>query len=132
MQLLSLEGFCVTTLDDFRGACGAYRRQMLTVFGITLLTLVVAIAVGIAFKSEIRGFFTHQFNAAVGDALMGTMPVPAVIVLLLGSSLIQRRARRTAALRCPHCGKQLEGIQTVVIATRNCGFCGKQVIEWPS
>ena len=42
---------------------------------------------------------------------------------------VMRRAVNRLGLRCPHCRHELWDASDVVIATRNCPKCGRQVFE---
>jgi hypothetical protein len=121
----------VLTIEEFNAAASAHRRRLLGVIAAPLVTIAVCFAVVIPFKSAFRGFFRREFGEVAAEVFIGLTPLPALLVLAGVLWWHQRRARWDARLLCPHCGKRLVDMQFVVVATRNCGHCGKQVLAEP-
>ncbi len=69
----------------------------------------------------------------VGEVLAPLLAMtPAVLALifpLLTLSAALRRVERQFAIRCPGCGQHLHQCGAVVIASRNCPYCGGTVIQ---
>jgi endogenous inhibitor of DNA gyrase (YacG/DUF329 family) len=43
--------------------------------------------------------------------------------------LLARRNDRDMGVACPHCGKPLAQFKAIVIASKNCPYCGKEVLD---
>jgi len=118
-------------IDDFRTATSAYVRRTYIVMALSLLTMFAGFGVALAFKTEIRDFCQKHFSEPTSEMLRGLAPFPAVLVLFIGLWLSERISKQDTRLKCPHCGKMLVGMRSLVIATRNCGNCGKRVFGGP-
>jgi hypothetical protein len=119
------------SIQEFNAATSAYTKRFLVVSALTVLTMFACLAAAAAYRDPLRVFYTRLFSEPVAEALMGLAPAPALIVLVAGLWLGERRAKRDARLSCPHCGKNLAGMRHLVVATRNCGYCGKRVLAEP-
>lgn len=64
-------------------------------------------------------------------ALMGLTLLPSVVILIGGIWFGERWAGRDERLRCPHCNKVLTGMRHLVVPTRNCRYCGRQILAEP-
>jgi len=43
--------------------------------------------------------------------------------------LFSRRIDRNLGIPCPHCAKSLTNSKPIVIASKNCPYCGMKVID---
>lgn len=120
------------TIEQFNNATSRYTKRMLRLAIATSATVFGCLAIVIPFRDSIRGFYVAQFDEVAAELLLGMTPFPIVLVMLVGICLVERHSKRDEDLHCPHCRKRLSQIQHLVIATRNCGFCGKQVLHEPA
>jgi hypothetical protein len=118
-------------IQEFNEAVSQYRRRTLTVLGFILLLMVPYFTLVLTFVDRLRRFYTVNFGEGTADVLMGLSPLPALIALLVGLGLNDRRAKRAPRLYCQHCAKEMYSSQQLTIATRNCPHCGKTVLEEP-
>ncbi len=56
------------------------------------------------------------------------MALPTALAFLL-IILMARRIERSSGIACPRCTKALAAHKAIVIASRNCSYCGKKVIK---
>jgi hypothetical protein len=120
------------SIQEFNAATSAYTKRFLVVSALSVIIMFACFAVVGVWRDPLLVFCTGHFSEPVAEALTGVAAAPALIVLVAGLWLGERRAKRDARLFCPHCGKNLTGMRHLVIATRNCGYCGKRVLAEPA
>ena len=121
------------SIQEFRAGSSAYVKRVVVVVVLTVLTMIAGFAVVGTFRDSLLAFYRRHFSETVADSLLGaSAPLPALLVLVAGLCFGELRARRDARLRCPHCGKTLMPVRFVVVATRNCGYCGERVLAEPA
>jgi hypothetical protein len=78
---------------------------------------------------------TELTEETLGPVLSKFLPaaffVLGVPVMLFGFWRADQQHKRFATLTCPHCAKPLVQSSRIVIASRNCPFCGRQVVAAP-
>lgn len=119
------------SISEFRDAVAAYNRRMVLTFSLTLLVLFAFLGTVALFREPLLALLARQFGEVASEIIVGLSPAPALAILLGGIWLGERSAMRNPRLSCPACGKSLAGIRTIVIATRNCGWCGQRVLAEP-
>ncbi len=121
-----------TTIDAFNRSARLYLRGMLIVCAITVVLTVVAATIAIRNRDPIKAWYVERFGAPAAEVLLGAVPwLPSLIVMFGGMYLVERKRGRVQELLCPHCHKQLLGMRHLVIATRNCPYCGRRVVADP-
>jgi hypothetical protein len=106
-------------------------RRVFVVAGLAIVVVFACFAVVAPFRDTIRAHYEQWFGNMVAETLMGLTPLPALLVLFGGLWLGEWRARRDGRLRCPYCRRTLTGMRPLVVATRNCGYCGRCVLREP-
>jgi hypothetical protein len=119
------------TIEDFNVAGSAYTRRIFIVGGLAVVVMFACFAVVVPFRDALRTQYEEWFGKVAAEALMGLTPLPGLLVLIGGLSVVEYRARRNSRLRCPHCRRMLTGMRPLVVATRNCGHCGRRVLAEP-
>ncbi len=119
------------SIENFNAAVSAYYRRLNAVIVATLFTAILCVAVYYPFKDSIDRFYTRQFGEAAAQVFMGMTMFPALVVMFFGFWMNELRTRRDARLACPHCRKWLVTQRHLVVATRNCGHCGRKVLAEP-
>jgi hypothetical protein len=121
----------MTTIDDFNVAVAHHTKRGLTMIVTCGTAGLGCLAVTAWFSDTLRGFCDRSFGEAAAEILMGLSPMPSVVVLFAGILMFERSTPRDPRLFCPTCGKSLASSQQIVVATRNCGFCGARVLAEP-
>lgn len=119
------------SIEEFNAAFTACAQRMCVAIVATLISVLLCFIVYLPFKDAIDGFYTRQFGDVTAEALKGMTLLPALIVMFLGLWMTARRTRRDLRLACPHCKKLPIGQRHLVVASRNCGHCGRRVLAEP-
>jgi hypothetical protein len=102
------------------------------VVGTTMLALLLGFAMVLLIREDVLAFYVRQFGKPAAEFLMPlSAMLPSMIILFSGLWIVERWAKRDARITCPHCGKLLVGMRYLVVATRNCGYCGRRVLGEP-
>ncbi len=120
------------TIKEFNEATSRYTKRVLRMAAVSVIALFGCFAIVLSFRDAVHGFYIAKFGDAAAELLLGMTPFPAVAVMFVGIWLVERQSKRDGHLHCPHCRKCLVGMQLLVIATRNCGYCGKSVLQEPA
>jgi Zn finger protein HypA/HybF involved in hydrogenase expression len=119
------------TVAEFRSATRRYTLRSLVW---VLVVLVVAPAVSCG-PVALFGWLTAPPGVAPGQVAPDWVYLSSTVVFLVllfgGLILLDRRLKRPAELRCPHCEHALVEAAAVVIATRHCPRCGRRVLAEP-
>jgi DNA-directed RNA polymerase subunit RPC12/RpoP len=115
--------------DQFIKAVRSHNRRAAAIF---IIPLLVAFAFIIAY-----GSFQQRFEAYLGSKMAGPtpeilkmLPVAVPFMAAIGVMiLLSRKNDREMGVACPHCGKPLAQFKAIVIASKNCPYCGKKVLE---
>jgi hypothetical protein len=115
--------------DEFINAVRSYNRRALVIF---IGPLLFALGLIIAY-----GPFQRRFEANLGPQIAGpttdilrALPVAVSFMIAIGVMfLLARRNDRDMGVACPHCGKPLAQFKAIVIASKNCPYCGKEVLD---
>jgi hypothetical protein len=118
-------------ISEFSRAVRAYQmRRGISTVG-PILIGVAGMLVLAPFRDQLKTFLSGGLGSAggeVGAALLFAMPILLAFVFVIPLML---RIERRWGVHCPHCEKQLAECCGTVIASRNCPFCGKRVLEAP-
>jgi hypothetical protein len=77
----------------------------------------------------LESFLSTRFDSFTVDILT-KLPIALVqIAAVVCIFWMYGRVKRQSGVRCPHCAKGLANRKKIVIASGNCPFCGKKVIE---
>ena len=120
------------TIKEFNEATSRYTKRVLRMAAVSVTAMFGCFAIVLPFRDAVHGFYVAQFGDVAAELLLGMTPFPAVVVMFVGIWLVERQSKRDGPLHCPHCKKCLVGLQHLVIATRNCGYCGKPVLHDPT
>ena len=123
------------SIDEFNSAVSTYSRlygrRVFIVAAATVGTMIACFAVLMLCRDSIRNFLVETVGPSAAEIVMGFTPAPAVFVLFGGLLVVERMNKQDARLTCPSCNKSLLGMNQLVVATRNCGHCGKRVLAEP-
>ena len=112
------------TIEQIKAGKSDYGRWSFIVIGSAFLAWVLGMAIAVSLLPPTR-------VAKVDDWYLLCGFIPGAVILLGGICILERKTRRDVRVCCPTCNKQLINISTLVIATRNCGFCGHRVLLEP-
>jgi hypothetical protein len=116
-------------IAEFNRAAEVYHKRSLFACVTPLLIALACMVAYAPFKQRFEGFLSSRFHAFPADVLsILPLALPLVTALLLLVPMARRIDRRFG-ISCVHCGKQLANHKPIVIASRNCPYCGKPVIE---
>lgn len=128
-----LEDRPAISIDALNHAARSYLRGVLMICGISFALAVAGAVIAIENRDAIRSWYTKQFGAPAAEGLVGVTPfLPAIVAIFAGIYWVERKRGRNPSLLCPHCRRNLMQMRHLVIASRNCPYCGKRVVEEPS
>ena len=115
--------------EEFIKAANRFNRRATAIF---IIPLLVALAFIIAY-----GPFQRRFEAYLASKIPGptpgilqALPVAVPLVIAMGAIImLTRRNDRDLGVPCPHCRKPLAQLKAIVIASKNCPYCGKKVLD---
>ena len=122
-------------INDFNAGSAAHSKRLAISVGLVASFFFFFLVIGTIFKDDLRCSCREQFDPAYAEAipeiLMAALLIFAGASTLGGLGLSLRHTGRDGRVVCPRCGKLLINMQALVIATRNCGHCGRRVLAEP-
>jgi DNA-directed RNA polymerase subunit RPC12/RpoP len=115
--------------DQFIKAANSYNRRAAAIF---IIPLLLALGFIIAYGPFQRRFEAYLASRIAGPvpSLLKVLPVAVPFLLAVGAMIpLTRRNDRDMGVACPHCGKPLAQFKAIVIASKNCPYCGKKVLD---
>ena len=116
-------------IDEFNAAADTYARR--TVICVALF-VVFLFWFGVA--ALIQKLWLNELVALYGDiagdavfASIGVFGLLSIVIVLVLSEFTTRDRR----LRCPYCNRFLVATRNIVVATRNCVYCGHRILKDP-
>ena len=117
------------TVAEFNRAAGAYQKRTMVAVLVLFGTALMCVFGYASFQHRFESFLASRVNGAAAEVLsVLPMAVPTALAFCILIPLT-RRIDRQSGLSCPHCLKTLATYKHIVIASRNCPYCGKKVIE---
>jgi DNA-directed RNA polymerase subunit RPC12/RpoP len=117
------------SISEFSHAASAYQKRTVVVGVVPLLVGLGCLIAYAPFQGRFESFLSSRFDGFWVDMLaVLPMALPTALALLLIIP-IARRIERSSGIACPHCTKALAAHKAIVIASRNCPYCGRRVIE---
>jgi hypothetical protein len=119
------------TLHQFNAGVKQYKRYSSLMLGAVGLAAVVYGAVVISFARDLSNFGASLFGWEHVDLIRAMLLLPLVVAVLGGAVIVQLLTHKDRRVMCPHCESLLvdRPVRLVTVATHNCPFCGKQVID---
>ncbi len=115
------------TVEGLNAGAAVYTRRVLLVAVAGFLALVLGMVVAMALCRDVT-----DDNVRIGNVMILVYTqFPALVLMLGGWPLIEVRATRDKRVSCPFCRRSLITYRHLVIATRNCTHCGRQVLIEP-
>ena len=116
-------------VEEFNQCAVRYTKRSLIACLTPLGILLVLVSAYAPFSRKFEAWLASKFGATQAD-LLATAPYALVTILAFGALIVfARRVDRQFGIACAHCKKPLINFRHVVIASRNCPYCGKRVIE---
>src|SRR5262245_4697717 len=113
-------------ITEFSRAADLYQKWSLIASVGPLLIAFACIVAYVPFQHRFEAFLMPRMQAWAVDTLtVMPMGLPFLLGLLLMIPLL-RRVERRLAIACPHCAKPLGEHKPIVIASRNCPYCGQR------
>ncbi len=121
------------TIDKFNQAASEYQRSVFIALGLGTFASILTVGAcsWLVRVLTLRTFYTEHFGEPASEILLGLTPFPAIPVLLAFIWYGERRASADPRIRCPHCEKVVSQMRAIVVATRNCPYCGRTVLKEP-
>ena len=111
---------------------------MLTVYGLNTGAAVylrrVLLVAGAGFLAMVLGMVVAMARDVPDDNAMMILvftQIPTLVLVFGGLPLIEVVAMRDTRVCCPYCRRSLITNRHLVIATRNCPYCGRRVLIEP-
>jgi DNA-directed RNA polymerase subunit RPC12/RpoP len=115
--------------DQFIKAANSYNRRAAAIFIIPLLMALGFIIAYGPFQRRFEAFLASRIAGPTPN-LLKVLPVAVPFLLAIGAMIpLTRRNDRDMGVACPHCGKPLAQFKAIVIASKNCPYCGKKVLD---
>jgi DNA-directed RNA polymerase subunit RPC12/RpoP len=116
-------------LSEFTRAVGVYnKRTAMGILGPCLIAFLLFLAYT-PFQDRFESFLSTRFDSFNVYILTHLPMALTQIITILCIFWLAGRIQRQSGVRCPHCAKGLVKRKRIVIASRNCPYCGKRVIE---
>jgi DNA-directed RNA polymerase subunit RPC12/RpoP len=116
--------------DEFIVAATSYQKTAAWI-GLIPILLVIVITAWYApsYYHPFEDYLNTKFSGAI-SAILALMPVALPVVGALCFVIAaSRRLERKLGVNCPHCGKNVAHFKMIVIASKNCPFCGLKVLD---
>jgi len=124
------------TVEEFNQSASEYQRRILAVIGLAAFACFGCFAISLWIfdvlgQQAIKALYVKYLGNIGSEILLGLTPLPAVLILFACIWYGERRVSADPRIRCPHCDKVLAPMRHLVVATRNCPFCGRKVLQEP-
>jgi DNA-directed RNA polymerase subunit RPC12/RpoP len=118
--------------DEFITATKDYNKHGSALLAILLLFVFVSLIAYAPVRPQFQRYLASKFSDGISNGL-ATVPIlaPLILFFCFGVALNQRREKKFG-VACPRCGKNLAGtliLRRIVIASRNCPYCGMKVLD---
>jgi DNA-directed RNA polymerase subunit RPC12/RpoP len=124
------ERFCMSR-DEFITTTTNYNKRG-SLLAMALLLFVFVSMIGyVPFEKPFERYLASRFSVDVSSAL-ATVPIFLPLFLFFGVAIFLSRRKEKTGIACPHCGKNLARtvvLQRIVIASRNCPYCGMKALD---
>jgi phosphotransferase system glucose/maltose/N-acetylglucosamine-specific IIC component len=115
--------------EDFIVAAITYHKAGFVRLLILMLLSIVCVATYAPYHDRFEAYLDSRFGGPI-SIILAIVPAALPIALAFGLLIpLQRRLERKLGAACPHCGKNLADFRGIVIASKNCPFCGLKVLE---
>lgn len=115
--------------DQFIEAATNYNKRALAACLIPLLIALVCVVSYAPFQRRFELYLGSRFAGPIPDILAMTPATLPVIVAFAVMIPLSRRIDRRFGIACQHCGKPLAHFKAIVIASKNCPYCGLMVLD---
>jgi endogenous inhibitor of DNA gyrase (YacG/DUF329 family) len=117
------------SIPEFNRAAKVWQKRSATAILVPGAILIVCGMACAPFHQRFESFLATKFDSFAAD-ILAVLPLGlAVIIMLLCIVWLTGRVERQFGIPCPHCAKALAAHNAIVIASRNCPYCGKRVID---
>jgi hypothetical protein len=114
---------------EFILATKSYNQRTTVLALLPILLIIVVTAAYAPYFNRIEDYFGTRFAWAVSAVLaIAPIALPATAALLVVIPVLRKIEKNVGPI-CPHCRKNVAQFKGVVIATRNCPFCGMKVLD---
>jgi len=115
--------------DQFIKAANIYNRRAVAIFMIPLLLALVFMIAYSPFQRRFEAYLRSKI-AGPTPGILKVLPVAIPFMIAIGAMIpLTRRNDRDLGVPCPHCRRPLAQLKAIVIASKNCPYCGKQVLD---
>jgi hypothetical protein len=104
--------------------------KVISTVGPILIGLVGMLVLG-TFRDQLGTFLSKYLGSASGEVVAALLFGSPVLLAFAFVIPLLRRVDLQLGVQCPNCNKQLAECSHIVIASRNCPFCGNRVLEEP-
>jgi hypothetical protein len=111
------------TIEHFNQAADQLTRRLLVRFFFVFVAGVIVLVFG--------GTIYRFMGYGPDSAMVGFFLAPGLVVLFAGMWTIFRLDQNSIVTQCRYCRNSLLHSRDVVVATRNCGHCGRRVLAEP-
>jgi hypothetical protein len=115
--------------DEFIKAADGYNRRAMAVVLAPVFIALLCILVCSPFQKRYDAYLQGRFGAPIPD-ILELLPVAIPLLIAVAVMIpLSRRNDRALGVGCPHCRKPLAQFKSIVIASKNCPYCGKLVLD---
>lgn len=116
-------------LNDFRQKANTYHRRTALSCILPLCAAFIWLVVYVPCRPCVEAKVKAWFASAWAEALLAALILCPVLLAFIVMIPLTRRTNRRFGLPCPHCQKYLVDHSRIVIASRNCPYCGQRVLD---
>lgn len=117
------------SVEEFNKSAAAYSRRSIFACLVPMGILLTLMSVYAPFQRNVESWLKSRFSPPSGELLAVAPFVLGVFLAAVAMLTLLYRANRQFGIPCPHCKRPLANLRYIVIASRNCLYCGKRVIE---
>ena len=116
-------------MSEFSRAAANYQKRSAIVCVTPFALGILCVVIYAPFQRRFEAFLAGRFSSTLADVLV-VLPMGLPLLLALASLIpLGRKIERTAGVLCPHCSKQIAGFKPIIIASKNCPYCGRRVLD---
>ena len=116
-------------IPEFNSAAHTYRKRQAIVTLGPILIAFVGMMILLPFRDQLEAALSPTLGTPGAKAVQGLIVALPFLLAFVVVIPLARRTERQGGVRCPTCDKQLAERCEIVVASRNCPFCGNRVLD---
>jgi hypothetical protein len=117
------------TVDEFKRLHKTYLKKILLRSVVFTAIALFWVGVNAPLQKRWEDSYRGRFDEDLARMLTAMPMVLPLAIAAFALIPLARRFNRTYGIPCPHCGQPLAKVPELVIASRNCPFCGGNILS---